>query len=112
MLGGTVRWMARELLAFESDGTPQRHDRATDVWAYGMVVYVCDPCSNSTFQYNFKFDVPLGTAFLEGSVWRETVRSQCDFGDRKRRTAHKTGRRRGLPNTGTAMGFLSFVLGR
>jgi len=70
MLGGTVRWMARELFASKSDGTLQRHDRATDIWAYGMVVYVCDPCSNLRFQCNFKLDVPLGTAYPEGSVCR------------------------------------------
>jgi len=39
MFGGTVRWMAKEFFASTSDGNPQMHSRATDVWAYGMVVY-------------------------------------------------------------------------
>lgn len=39
--GGTVRWMAVELLApkpaTSEDG---KHTKQTDVWAYGMVIYV------------------------------------------------------------------------
>ncbi|KLO13908.1 kinase-like protein, partial [Schizopora paradoxa] len=39
-LGGTVRWMAREFFVVSShpDAT-HKHDKKTDVWAYGMVIY-------------------------------------------------------------------------
>ena len=34
--GGTVRWMAPELINGDNEPTVQ-----SDVWAFGMVVYVC-----------------------------------------------------------------------
>ncbi|KLO11712.1 kinase-like protein [Schizopora paradoxa] len=33
---GTIRWMARELF----DGASSKHNEETDVWAFGMVIYV------------------------------------------------------------------------
>ncbi|KLO13905.1 kinase-like protein, partial [Schizopora paradoxa] len=36
---GTVRWMAPELFAPQSDGIYHKNDKETDVWAYGMVIY-------------------------------------------------------------------------
>jgi len=40
---GSLRWMAIELLTLNPDGEPDteplRHTKATDVWAYGMLVY-------------------------------------------------------------------------
>ncbi len=43
---GSVRWMAIELLSnesedSESDSGPSFHSKESDVWAYGMVLYVC-----------------------------------------------------------------------
>ena len=39
---GTVRWMAVELFAVrpDDDDSPV-HTEATDIWAFGMVIYVC-----------------------------------------------------------------------
>ena len=40
---GSARWMAPELLRFgsgDSASEHQAHTKATDVWAFGMVVYV------------------------------------------------------------------------
>ncbi len=57
--------MAKEFFASTPDGIPQMHSRATDVWAYGMVVYVC---IRSKIQGRFS-DIPfLGAAYLEGPV--------------------------------------------
>ncbi|KLO11698.1 kinase-like protein [Schizopora paradoxa] len=36
---GTVRWMARELLAPDDSGSTSRPDEQTDIWAFGMVIY-------------------------------------------------------------------------
>ena len=56
---GSVRWMAIELLEVDlsgeqSFGKPATHTKMTDVWSYGMVVYVCgrifDEVSNTDFQ--------------------------------------------------------------
>ncbi len=41
-VGGSVRWMAVELLAVEAG----KHTKQTDVWAYGMVIYV-SACFNT-----------------------------------------------------------------
>ncbi len=37
---GTVRWMAIELFPTISGDPPSNHDEKSDVWAFGMVVYV------------------------------------------------------------------------
>jgi len=37
---GTVRWMAKELFT-PPDGASPKHDEHTDMWAFGMVIYVC-----------------------------------------------------------------------
>ncbi len=42
---GSVRWMAIELLAVDTSevrnlGKPAVHTKMTDVWAFGMVIYV------------------------------------------------------------------------
>lgn len=39
-VGGSVRWMATELLAPKSTMDAGKHTTQTDVWAYGMVLYV------------------------------------------------------------------------
>ncbi|KLO13867.1 kinase-like protein [Schizopora paradoxa] len=36
---GTVRWMAVELLPSVSGDEPSKHDKRSDVWAFGMVIY-------------------------------------------------------------------------
>lgn len=36
---GTIRWMAVELLNPQAGAQP-KHSKETDVWAYGMTVYV------------------------------------------------------------------------
>ena len=38
-LGGSVRWMATELL--EPNSEPKHHTMETDVWAFGMTILVC-----------------------------------------------------------------------
>ena len=40
---GNLRWMAPELLMAEEDVETEHecHTKATDVWAFGMVIYVC-----------------------------------------------------------------------
>lgn len=38
-LRGSMRWMARELLRPDGDEEP-KHSKETDVWAYGMTLYV------------------------------------------------------------------------
>ena len=35
---GSIRWMAYELLASEEDEV--KHTKESDMWAYGMVIYV------------------------------------------------------------------------
>lgn len=37
-LNGTVRWMAYEL--FQLEDVEPEHTKASDVWAYGMTIYV------------------------------------------------------------------------
>ncbi len=37
---GTVRWMAKELLVSTEDGGVSKCDEMTDIWAFGMVIYV------------------------------------------------------------------------
>lgn len=38
---GSARWMAKELLMVDWDDVNYgKHTKATDVWAFGMVVYV------------------------------------------------------------------------
>lgn len=37
--GGTIRWMAKELLIFSPDIPAPKHDEMSDIWAFGMVVY-------------------------------------------------------------------------
>lgn len=39
---GSARWMAFELLSPRMNGASGKHTRESDVWAYGMVVYVCN----------------------------------------------------------------------
>jgi len=42
---GSARWMAVELLTPSETAESGKHTKQTDVWAYGMVVYVTDrPC--------------------------------------------------------------------
>jgi serine/threonine protein kinase len=50
-LKGTARWMAPELIAPEDiDSKHEFHTKATDVWAFGMTVYVCIICLLILFQ--------------------------------------------------------------
>ena len=37
---GSTRWMAKELLHIEEGVPPKAHSKESDVWAYGMVLYV------------------------------------------------------------------------
>ncbi len=37
---GSVRWMAIELIAVGLNSGPSFHSKESDVWAYGMVLYV------------------------------------------------------------------------
>ena len=47
-LKGSVRWMAIELFNVNDSEQSIRHTKETDVWAYGMVIYV-RTCSVSLF---------------------------------------------------------------
>ena len=46
-LGGNVRWMAPELIQAPGGSPNQMHTKATDVWAFGMITYVCSDVSVS-----------------------------------------------------------------
>ncbi len=35
-----MRWMAQELFLLPSDGRSCKHDEWSDIWAFGMVIYV------------------------------------------------------------------------
>ena len=39
-LKGSTRWMAKELLKIVEDMPPKAHSKESDVWAYGMTLYV------------------------------------------------------------------------
>lgn len=39
--GGTIRWMAKELLEISKVSVVTRPDQMSDIWALGMVIYVC-----------------------------------------------------------------------
>lgn len=51
---GTVLWMAPELFGIDDD-SDVRPSKASDMWAYGMVVYVCTSA----------FFLDVSTALLE-----------------------------------------------
>ena len=44
---GAPRWMAPELLKYGV-----KHTEATDMWAFGMVIYVCQPSALSVYFNN------------------------------------------------------------
>ena len=47
---GSIRWMARELInALMSGSDHLVHTKESDVWAFGMVLYVSDTCQQSVF---------------------------------------------------------------
>jgi serine/threonine protein kinase len=57
-LKGNVRWMAAELLDWKlHDSQPEHqfHTKATDVWAFGMVLYVRALLSPSSNMYSFHY---------------------------------------------------------
>lgn len=63
--------MARELFSTASDGTPHKHDEATDVWAYGMVIYVR---KHSDVLTTFQVLTPsIGVAHLESTLRGEAT---------------------------------------
>lgn len=37
---GNARWQAREFLQFSEGQTSPKHTFATDIWAFGMTIYV------------------------------------------------------------------------
>ena len=39
-VNGTIRWMAFELFGLDNDHV--EHTKASDMWAYGMIIYVSD----------------------------------------------------------------------
>ena len=66
---GNMRWMAPELILPEEGVVPKHscHTRATDVWAFGMVVYVYSehvlwitPCAST--------DIVIGSAIGQCTV--------------------------------------------
>ena len=47
---GSIRWMARELIrTLMSESSHLVHTKESDVWAFGMVVYVSDTCQQCVF---------------------------------------------------------------
>ncbi|KLO13917.1 kinase-like protein, partial [Schizopora paradoxa] len=38
---GSMPWMARELFVVPQNAAPSKHDERSDIWAFGMVIYVC-----------------------------------------------------------------------
>ena len=47
---GSIRWMASELVrALMSGSSRLVHTKESDVWAFGMVVYVSDTCQQPVF---------------------------------------------------------------
>ncbi len=63
-VGGSVRWMAVELLAMEAG----KHTKQTDVWAYGMVIYVSACFNNDTLLnlHDFGLSVMVFQELLTG----------------------------------------------
>ena len=42
---GSIRWMARELIRVLMSGSGRPvHTKESDIWAFGMVVFVSDTC--------------------------------------------------------------------
>ena len=43
LMKGNTRWMSPELISIEDDEDIENafHTKASDMWAFGMVVYVC-----------------------------------------------------------------------
>ena len=47
---GSIRWMARELIKALMSGSGRPvHTKESDIWAFGMVVYVSDTCQQLVF---------------------------------------------------------------
>jgi serine/threonine protein kinase len=72
-LKGAVRWMAPELIA--PADTPSEHEfhtKATDVWAFGMVVYV----RIITFCYEWLSLLTVSQEALSGKIPFENCRSE------------------------------------
>lgn len=67
---GSLRWMAIELLFPGNIGTEKnpRHSKATDVWAYGMVVYVRDVIYLSTRDECSFESICIGTSNRETTI--------------------------------------------
>lgn len=47
--------MAVELLKFSADAPSPSHDEMSDIWAFGMVVYVCATDDLATINFMFIF---------------------------------------------------------
>ncbi len=63
---GTVRWMAKELFV---PGNPlPKHDEKSDIWAFGMVVYVRSLDIIYSSPYKVLMRSNKGIAHLEGAV--------------------------------------------
>ena len=47
---GSIRWMAKELIRALRSGLGHLvHTKESDIWAFGMVVYVSDTCQQLVF---------------------------------------------------------------
>ena len=47
---GSIRWMSSELIRALMSGSGRPvHTKKSDVWAFGMVLYVSDTCQQSVF---------------------------------------------------------------
>jgi len=66
---GSARWMAIELLASSLDDDPSKpvhHTKATDVWAYGMVVY--ELLTGAAPYAHLKNDLRVAMAIANGQI--------------------------------------------
>lgn len=120
-LKGNARWMAVELI---SDGMTassetnhhQLHTKETDVWAYGMVVYVgCRPSAiNMKSAETVRPSLP-GASYKKAAILPPYKRSFSDLGDHELSATNRT-TIRGAPFMlqrpgGYALVFVRHVLG-
>ncbi len=67
-VGGSTRWQAFELLDIKNDGSPApTHTKMTDVWAFGMTVYV-GYSSNSKLNGSFADMSGTGTSDAQAPI--------------------------------------------
>lgn len=73
-LKGSIRWMSVELLHACDQGTVPLHTKESDVWAYGMLIYVCVGNLNLLFVF---FQLLTGNTHEDDTFLTPAERYPC-----------------------------------